>query len=115
MSKWCVGACLIFLLLLTAGPAHAQANKGCPQPNPNINAPPFFDGCPIPAATLNRLFQGAYGGLVPGVKTCATVTVNAAGYIQSVVSGTCGGGPTGAVFAVQGGNFGVQGGLYGVQ
>jgi hypothetical protein len=111
MSKWCVGICLIFLLL-ASGEALAQSSstRGCPNPNPNINAPPFVDGCPIPASTLNRLFQGAYGGLTPGVHTCATVTVNSAGYISAVATGTCSGGGTLALGLNIGGSLGLNSG-----
>ena len=103
--KWCVGICLVFSLF-----AATAAQAACPNPNPNIKAPPFVDGCPIPAATLNRLFQGAVGGLTPGVHTCATVTVNSAGYIIAVAAGTCSGGGGGGGCLLTGGSGILTGG-----
>lgn len=41
------------LLLLAAASARAQV--GC-VPNPNLNGPPFIDGCPLPASALNNAF-----------------------------------------------------------
>lgn len=32
----------------------SQALAACPEPNPNLLAPPFIDGCPLPAAPLNN-------------------------------------------------------------
>jgi hypothetical protein len=44
-------AAILFLLCSTGG-ASALV---CPSPNPNISAPPFVDGCPLPASGLNNL------------------------------------------------------------
>jgi hypothetical protein len=41
----------VFCLLGAAG----GALGACPSPNPNISAPPFVDGCPLPASGLNNL------------------------------------------------------------
>lgn len=66
---------LMWLGLLFAGlfiSGHAYA---CNTPNPNLGAPPFVDGCPVPAAALNRLANAAN---IPGVDarlfgaTCGT-------------------------------------------
>jgi hypothetical protein len=42
---------LSLFLLATASAAFGA----CPSPNPNISAPPFVDGCPLPASGLNNL------------------------------------------------------------
>jgi hypothetical protein len=45
---------LISGTLFLLGSATA-ALGACPSPNPNISAPPFVDGCPLPASGLNNL------------------------------------------------------------
>lgn len=94
---------VLFPVVLGSSGAYAAPKQSC-SPNPNLNAPPFVDNCPVPASTLNRLFQGAYGGLTPGVFPCATVTVNSAGYLQIIQTGTCGGGG-GGMLLTGGGNI----------
>ena len=60
-----VRSLFVLVLLCFASAAHAQV--GC-VPNPNLNGPPFIDGCPIPAAALNHAFAaGPVTGTSPTV------------------------------------------------
>ena len=45
----------ILLGLLGALAVSGAAHAACPSPNPNILAPPFYDGCSVPAVALNTL------------------------------------------------------------
>ena len=68
MRTLILAACLALASLITG---HAYA--ACPVPNPNLLAPPFFDGCTLPASSLNNLGIGdklsprAYGAVGNGV------------------------------------------------
>jgi hypothetical protein len=59
MRNLILAACLALASLLTGHAAHAA----CPVPNPNLLAPPFVDGCPLPAVALNRLGLTQAGNL----------------------------------------------------
>lgn len=50
MRKFLMAAALVVASLFWGAAAHA-----CNVPNPNLNAPPFVDGCPVPASALNNL------------------------------------------------------------
>jgi hypothetical protein len=53
----------LFGLLLAS---QAQAQVGC-VPNPNVNGPPFIDGCEIPAAGLNAGFSAQAAGVCENI------------------------------------------------
>ena len=55
MRSW--RSILVAGALLAPSAAWAQGMPPPCSPNPNVNAPPFVDGCPVPASTLNRLFN----------------------------------------------------------
>lgn len=44
-----------FVLACAAALVWAHSAFACNVPNPNLNAPPFVDGCPVPASALNNL------------------------------------------------------------
>ena len=56
MRKLILAASLA-LASLFAGHAHAA----CPAINPNLFAPPFYDGCQVPAVALNNLSSASVG------------------------------------------------------
>lgn len=90
MRKLILAACLALASLTLGHAAHA----GCPVPNPNLQAPPFYDGCQIPAIALNRLGAPgpvfsplAYGAKCDGV-TDDTTALNATGAAAVATGGS---------------------------
>lgn len=56
---WLGAACLAVLIF----PLSAWA--ACLDPNPNVNGPPFVDGCPVPASSLNNITLRGMGNFAP--------------------------------------------------
>lgn len=50
---------IVAIMSAAAGTAWAQV--GC-VPNPNVNGPPYIDGCSLPASGLNKLLNSSSGG-----------------------------------------------------
>lgn len=68
---WARNAVLLAALLWSAAAAAANC-----QPNPNLNGPPFVDGCPLPASALNRGFaQIVQHGVLVASSTAALKAV----------------------------------------
>ena len=66
------------------------AYAGCPVPNPNLLAPPFVDGCALPAVALNNLFNQSlgitpqgYGGVGNGIADDTTAVTRAGAAAES--------------------------------
>ena len=78
--------CVFAALCLFSVPAAAQV--GC-VPNPNISAPPFFNGCNVPASALNNIGLGTaplVGGNTP-LAACNNVADDTAAINARLASG----------------------------
>lgn len=65
-----------------------MAHASCPAVNPNNNAPPFVDGCDVPAIALNRLASLSNLVLVPSTAKCDGSTDDTAAIQASITSAT---------------------------
>ena len=85
MRKLILAACLALASLLTGHMAHAA----CPVPNPNLLAPPFYDGCPLPSVALNRLGTIANTTALRALPTTSAIN----GGVWRATDGVAGAGP----------------------
>lgn len=73
MRKFLMVAALVAASLFWGAAAYA-----CNVPNPNLNAPPFVDGCPVPASALNALVGIFPTGAAGNGTTDDSAAINAA-------------------------------------